>query len=86
MASNDGKVTPMYSVTRLDGQKVQWAFVIEDTDPLAVPALLAYADLADGAGYTALSSQLRQIATGLPFAPPARLRPDADDEEERSAA
>ena len=43
-----------------------WAFVLEDTDPLAVPALLAYADAAEASGYLALASDLRERSRRLP--------------------
>lgn len=51
-----------YQVERTDGKLVRWCFVLEDTDPLAVPALRAYADAAEQAGYVALASDLRIMA------------------------
>lgn len=52
-----------YNVTRTDGKPVNWAFVLEDKDPLAIPALQAYESAARQKGYIALAEDLRlQIA------------------------
>ena len=47
-----------YEVKRNDGKSVQWAFVLEDKDPLAIPALEAYAAAARQAGYNPLADDL----------------------------
>lgn len=47
-----------YRVERVDGKPVDWCFVLQDTDPLAVPALLAYAKAAEAAGETTLAFDL----------------------------
>lgn len=49
-----------YHVQRADQRPIAWAFVLEDRDPLAIPALEAYADAADMAGYRSLASDLRK--------------------------
>lgn len=47
-----------YRVERTDGKPVNWCFVLEDKDPLAIPALRAYAEAAKAAGYEALWGDL----------------------------
>ena len=58
MAQKDRGVYRKYIVERVDGKPVGWCFVLQDTDPLAVPALLAYADAALKAGYGPLHDDL----------------------------
>ena len=48
-----------YVVLRMDHKHVHWAFVLEGTDPLAIPALEAYAKAAFVAGYFVLSGDLK---------------------------
>lgn len=66
MTDKSAGLIDKYHVERTDGKPVIWAFVLEDTDPLAIPALLTYADMAEGAGYLDLASDLRERATHLP--------------------
>lgn len=47
-----------YRVERVDGKPVEWAFVLQDTDPLAIPALKAYQTAARADGYDALADDL----------------------------
>jgi hypothetical protein len=47
-----------YRVERRDGRPVTWCFVLEDTDPLIGPALVAYAAVAYEAGYQKLCRDL----------------------------
>lgn len=56
-----------YHVERTDGKPVEWCFVLQDTDPLAIPALIAYADAAEAAGYGPLAADLREKAAELRF-------------------
>jgi hypothetical protein len=58
MSDTKSGIVPKYHVERLDGTPVGWCFVLQDTDPLAVPALLAYADAALESGYQALHEEL----------------------------
>lgn len=56
-----------YHIERLtDDKPVVWAFVLEDTDPLAAPVLKTYADLAEGRGYHKLAADLRRVIPKLP--------------------
>ncbi|HXG72808.1 MAG TPA: hypothetical protein VNJ04_19610 [Gemmatimonadaceae bacterium] len=48
----------MYRVERTDGKPLGWCFVLQDTDPLAIPALLAYAAAARKAGNASLADDL----------------------------
>jgi hypothetical protein len=57
----DKKVTGLfhkYDVQRADGRPVAWCFVLEDTDPLTIPALQSYAIVARAHGYAALADDL----------------------------
>jgi hypothetical protein len=54
-----------YDVQRVDGKPVGWVFVLEDKDPLTIPALRAYADAAELAGYGPLAADLRLKAREL---------------------
>lgn len=54
-----------YYVTRVDGKPVDWCFVLQDTDPLALFGLHAYALAARRAGYTALADDLYAKITEL---------------------
>lgn len=67
MTSKELGLIEKYIVERVDGKLVRWCFVLEDTDPLAVPALQAYADAAEAAGYVALASDLRVEADRIPL-------------------
>jgi len=66
MTSKDMGLIEKYRVERTDGKPVRWCFVLEDTDPLAVPALQAYAKAAEDSGYRSLAVQLRVTARLLP--------------------
>lgn len=54
-----------YVVARTDGKCVNWCFVLEDKDPLAIPALEAYMEAAREAGYRALAEDLRRKVAGI---------------------
>jgi hypothetical protein len=60
MSDKDRGLFQKYEVERTDGKPVQWAFVLEDKDPLVVPALGAYAASARQAGYWALAQDLEE--------------------------
>lgn len=47
-------------VSRTDNKPISWCFILQDSDPLAVQALMVYAALADDAGYHALADDLRE--------------------------
>lgn len=47
-----------YFVQRVDGREVEWAFVLNFTDPFAIPALECYRDIMQKVGYTALAVDL----------------------------
>jgi hypothetical protein len=68
-----------YRVERVDGKPVKWSFVLEDTDPLAIPALSAYATAARMAGYGRLSFDLEVKVGSL-------IRKSREQEEEREKA
>jgi len=51
MSDKEKGLYEKYSVERYDGKPVAWALVLEDKDPLAIPALKAYAAAAKEAGY-----------------------------------
>ncbi|QRY64830.1 hypothetical protein JVX90_00135 [Gordonia sp. PDNC005] len=57
-------LTGKYRVERIDGKPVDWAFVLQDTDPFTPVALLAYAGACEGS-YPALARDLRQKAADL---------------------
>lgn len=67
MEDKDLGLIEKYVVERADGKLVRWCFVLEDTDPLAVPALRAYADAAEQAGYVKLATDLRIEADRMPL-------------------
>jgi hypothetical protein len=67
MTSKDLGLIHKYNVERVDGKPVEWAFVLQDTDPLAVPALEAYAYAAERAGYLSLASDLKAKAAELRY-------------------
>lgn len=77
MTSKDIGLIEKYRVERTDGKIVRWCFVLEDTDPLAKPAILVYADLAEAAGYLDLAADLRKEVSGL--WPRLRMEPLPDD-------
>ncbi len=58
MSDTKTGIISKYHVERLDGKPVGWCFVLQDTDPLTVPALLAYAGAALEAGYQSLFEDL----------------------------
>lgn len=62
MTSKDAGLAIRYRVERVDGKPVDWCFVLQDTDPLALPALRAYASAAREAGYAALARDLETKA------------------------
>lgn len=66
MTSKDLGLISKYRVERTDGKPVGWCFVLEDKDPLAWPALLTYADMAEGAGYLQLATDLRAMVASFP--------------------
>ncbi len=47
-----------YIVERVDGKPVTWTFVLEEHDPFAIPALKAYAEACEKAGYLELAGDL----------------------------
>jgi hypothetical protein len=51
-----------FRVEHTDGKPVGWCFVLQDTDPLAIPALKAYATAAREAGYAILATDLEAKA------------------------
>lgn len=53
-----------YHVERVDGKPVEWAFVLQDTDPLTPIALRAYAE-ACAADYPLLARDLTTKADEL---------------------
>lgn len=59
-------LTHKYDVRRVDGKPVRWCFVLEDTDPLARVALVAYAEAARLAGYSELADGLLAKAETIP--------------------
>lgn len=63
-----------YRVERKDGAPLFWCFMLEDTDPLAIPALNVYADEAELAGDLDFATALRARIGELP------RRRRADDE------
>lgn len=65
MTSRDLGLIHKYDVRRTDGKEVEWCFVLEDKDPLAIPALEAYRDAAREAGYLSLAEDLRVKVAGL---------------------
>ena len=69
-----------YSVERRDGRPVTWCFVLEDTDPLIGPALVAYAATAYAAGYERLCRDLVRKLNSLGEAPG---RPSMNDQCDR---
>jgi thioredoxin 1 len=58
ITKNNAGVIKKYDVYRRDGKEVDWAFVLEDIDPLIVPALRAYAQAAYDAGQVGLAASL----------------------------
>lgn len=66
MTSKDLGLISKYIVKRTDGKPISWCFVLEDKDPLAWPALLVYADMAEGAGYLQLATDLRAKVASFP--------------------
>jgi hypothetical protein len=69
MSSKDTGLISKYIVDRWDGKPVGWCFVLEGKDPLAWPALLTYADMAEGAGYLELAKDLRAKVAELGIGP-----------------
>ena len=65
MTTKEAGLIEKYRVERTDGKPVEWAFVLQDTDPLAIPALEAYADAAEAEGYEALADDLRDKVVEL---------------------
>ncbi|MEJ9080740.1 hypothetical protein WKY82_20190 [Gordonia malaquae] len=57
-------LTGKYRVERIDGKPVDWAFVLQDTDPFTPVALLAYAGACEGS-YPVLARDLRQKVADL---------------------
>lgn len=53
-----------YRVERLDGKPVDWAFVLQDTDPYTPYALMAYAKVCER-DYPTLAADLRSRAADL---------------------
>src|SRR5687767_1041244 len=49
-----------YRVERVDKKPVAWCFVLEGKDPLAIPALRAYALAARAKGYVPLADDLER--------------------------
>lgn len=47
-----------YHVERTDGKAIGWCFVLQDTDPFAIPALLSYAEAALESGNQSLFEDL----------------------------
>lgn len=68
-----------YRVERVDGKPVGWAFVLQDTDPFAVPALRAYAKAALNAGYVALADDLERQAQRMQDALAGRTTKEPTD-------
>ncbi len=58
MTDNESGLYSKYAVIRYDRKPVTWAFVLEDKDPLAIPALQAYRNAAIDAGKRALANDL----------------------------
>jgi hypothetical protein len=58
MGDKAAGLTKKYEVIRADGKPVEWCFVLEDKDPLAIPALESYARAAMQAGYERLATDL----------------------------
>lgn len=58
MTSKDLGLIGKYRVERVDGKPVDWCFVLQDTDPLAIPALQAYSQEARRKGYGPLADDL----------------------------
>jgi hypothetical protein len=59
MTGKDVGLFEKYRIERVDGRPIEWAFVLEASDPLALVALEAYAMAADSAGYGQLAADLR---------------------------
>ena len=74
MTRKDIGLVGKYRVQRTDGKPVRWAFVLEDTDPLAKVALLAYARVARQTGYEALAADLERKVAEMPLPRPTRAR------------
>jgi len=62
MSDKERGLYQKYTVQRLTGRPVKWAFVLEDTDPLTPFALAAYASAARERGYHALADDLKAKA------------------------
>lgn len=64
MSDKDCGLYGKYRVERVDGKPVEWAFVLNDTDPYTPFALLAYARACER-DYPALASDLTSKAVTL---------------------
>lgn len=63
-----------YDVARVDGKPVSWCFVLEDTDPLAIDAIRAYASACYRKGYGVLARELEAKAEEMRKRIPLELR------------
>lgn len=61
MSDHEQGLYGKFRVARVDGRPVEWAFVLENTDPFTPEALLAYARACEN-DYPALAYDLRRIA------------------------
>lgn len=68
-----------YVVERVDGRPVEWAFVLEATDPITPFALGAYASEARRRGYHTLADDLKAKAREIEDV----LWPVVPEQEER---
>jgi len=65
MTTKEQGIIHKYNVERVDGKFINWCFVLEDKDPLAVPALWSYASAARDAGYHKLADELEMMCKML---------------------
>ena len=66
MADKSVGLIEKYTVDRKDGAYLDWCFVLEDTDPLAIPAMKVYADEVEIAGDLSFATALRATIDALP--------------------
>lgn len=65
MPEMDEGLFQKYNVTRVDGKPVGWTFTLEEHDPLAIPALIAYAKAANAEGFHHLAADLWEKIAGM---------------------